>query len=244
MGINHMAFYTKLSHRGVDLYPRLRELVSTDKEVYDCEQVRNEMFLKLGYYVTESSGHNSEYNQWFRKRPDLIEQYCTHSTGWNPGEHAYSLKLRETRKADTAKQYIEFLEKEIDKKRSKEYVADIFNARFGDGRPFIFNGNVLNHGSIPNLPEDACVEVPVVADRMGFKTTVAGKLPDHLAILVNTTARLESLVIEAAMRKDKEAVYYAVYNDPLSSAVCSLDEIKRMCDEIFEKNADFLGDYR
>ena len=244
MGINHMAFYTKLSHRGVDLYPRLRELVSTNKEIYDCEQVRNEMFLKLGYYVTESSGHNSEYNQWFRKRPDLIEQYCTHSTGWNPGVHAYSLKLRETRKADTAKQYLDFLEKEIDRKRSKEYVADIFNARFGDGRPFIFNGNVLNHGSIPNLPEDACVEVPVVADRMGFKTTVAGKLPDHLAILVNTTARLESLVIEAAMRKDKEAVYYAVYNDPLSSAVCSLDEIKRMCDEIFEKNVEFLGDYR
>ena len=244
MGVNHQAFYTKLSHKGVDLYPRLRELVSNNADIYNEEQVRNEMFLKLGYYVTESSGHNSEYNQWFRKRPDLIEKYCTHSTGWNPGVHAYSLNLRLDRKADTAKQYEEFLAKDVDTAKSMEYVADIFNARFGDGKPFIFNGNVINHGSIPNLPEDACVEVPVVADRMGLKTTVAGKLPDHLAILVNTTARIESLVIEAAMRRDKEAVYYAVYNDPLTSAVCSLDEIRRMCDEIFAKNTEFLGDYR
>lgn len=244
MGVNHQAFYTKLSHRGVDLYPRLRELVSSNADIYNEEQVRNEMFLKLGYYVTESSGHNSEYNQWFRKRPDLIEKYCTHSTGWNPGEYAYSLKLRLERKANTAKQYEEFLAKDVDKTKSLEYVSDIFNARFGDGKPFVFNGNVINHGSIPNLPDDACVEVPVVADRMGLKTTVAGKLPDHLAILVNTTARLENLVIDAAMRKDKEAVYYAVYNDPLTSAVCSLDEIRRMCDEIFDKNHAFLGDYR
>ncbi len=244
MGVNHQAFYTKLSHKGVDLYPRLRELVSTNEAIYNEEQVRNEMFLKLGYYVTESSGHNSEYNQWFRKRPDLIEKYCTHSTGWNPGLHRYSLDLRLARKENTAKQYEDFLAKDVDKQRSMEYVAEIFNARFGDGKPFIFNGNVINHGSIPNLPDDACVEVPVVADRMGIKTTLAGKLPDHLAILVNTTARLESLVIEAAMRKDKEAVYYAVYNDPLTSAVCSLEEIQRMCDEIFEKNRDYLGDYR
>ena len=244
MGVNHQAFYTKLSHNGEDLYPRLRELVSTNMDIYNEEQVRNEMFLRFGYYVTESSGHNSEYNQWFRKRPDLIEKYCTHSTGWNPGEHAYSLKLRDNRKQDPAKQYQEFLAKEVEKEKSVEYVADIFNARFGDGRPFIFNGNVLNHGSIPNLPDDACVEVPVVADRMGFKTTIAGKLPDHLAIMVNVTARLESIVIDAAMRKDKEAVYYAVYNDPLSSAVCSLEEIRNMCDEIFAKNEQFLGDYR
>ena len=130
------------------------------------------------------------------------------------------------------------------KERSREYAAEIFNARLGDGKPFVFNGNVLNRGSIPNLPDNACVEVPVVADRMGFKTTIAGALPDHLAILVGTTARLENLVIEAAMNKSREMVYHAVYMDPLSSAVCSMDEIKNMCDEIFEKNTEFLGDYR
>ena len=108
---------------------------------------------------------------------------------------------------------------------------------------FKFNGNVINNGSIPNLPSDACVEVPVVADRMGFKTTIAGPMPDHLAILVGTTARIESLVVEAAMKKSRELVYRAVYMDPLSSAVCSLEEIKNMCDELFEANRDFLGDY-
>ncbi len=244
MGINHMAFYTQLSHKGVDLYPALKKLVSEDEEIYNKEIVRNEMFLKLGYYVTESSGHNSEYNQWFRKRPDLIEKYCTHGTNWNPGEYAYSLNLRKNRKANIQKYYDDFFSKPLQKEKSPEYASDIFNARLGDGKPFIFNGNVLNNGSIPNLPVDACVEVPVVADRMGFKTTIAGPLPDHLAILVGTTARLENLVIEAAVRKDKEAVYHAVYNDPLSSAVCSLEEIRLMCDELFEINKDFFKDYR
>lgn len=242
-GVNHQAFYTELTHHGEDLYPKLREYLQ-DPDNFDKEQVRNEMFLKLGYYVTESSGHNSEYNQWFRKRPDLIEKYCTKKTNWNPGEHAFSLNGRMERKANWRKQYEEFLEKEVDTKKSHEYAADIFNARLGDGKPFIFNGNVINHGSIPNLPYDCCVEVPVVADRMGFKTTIAGELPAHLAILVNTTARIENLVVEAAMKKSKELVYQAVYMDPLTSAVCSLDEIKNMCDEIFEKNQEYLGDYK
>lgn len=243
MGVNHQAFYTVLKHNGKDLYPLLREKLK-DEEFYNKEIVRNEMFLKLGYYVTESSGHNSEYNQWFRKRSDLIEKYCTHGTNWNPGEYAFSLNLRLDRKANTQKQYDEFLEKGISKEKSIEYAANIFNARLGDGKPFVFNGNVLNHGSIPNLPYDACVEVPVVADFMGFKTTIAGNLPEHLAILVNTTARIENLVVEAAMKKSKEMVYESVYMDPPSSAVLSLDEIRNMCDEIFEKNVDYLGDYK
>lgn len=243
LGVNHQAFYTVLEHNGENLYPKLRELLK-DEEYYNRELVRNEMFLKLGYYVTESSGHNSEYNQWFRKRKDLIEKYCTHGTNWNPGEYAYSLKLREKRKENPQKQYDDWFAAKFDSKKSHEYAADIFNARFGDGKPFVFNGNVLNHASIPNLPSDACVEVPVVADRMGMKTTIAGALPEHLAILVNTTARIENLVVEAAAKKSREEVYHAVYMDPLTSAVCSLDEIKHMCDELFEINADFIGDYK
>ena len=242
-GVNHQAFYLDLRHNGVDLYPRLRELMK-DPEYLNKEQVRNEMFLRLGYYVTESSGHNSEYNQWFRKRPDLIERYCTHGTNWNPGLYAYSLNLRLERRKDVRRQYDEFLARDVDPNRSKEYAANIFNARLGDGLPFVFNGNVQNRGSISNLPYDACVEVPVVADRMGMRTTLVGPLPEHLAILVNTTARIENLVVDAAWRKDKEAVYHAVCMDPLTSAVCSLEEIYRMTEELFEVNRDFLGDYR
>ena len=242
-GVNHQAFYLELKHNGEDLYPRLRELLKNE-EYYNKEQVRNEMFLKLGYYVTESSGHNSEYNQWFRKRPDLIEKYCTHGTNWNPGEYAFSLNLRLDRKANPDKQFNDWFEKGVDTKKGVEYAGEIFNACFGDGKPFIFNGNVLNQGSIPNLPYDACVEVPVVADRMGFKTTIAGNLPEHLAVLVNTTARIENIVVEAALHKDKEAVYHAICMDPLTSAVCSLDEIRKMSDELFAINKDFLGDYK
>lgn len=243
MGVNHQAFYTVLEHKGEDLYPRLKKLMETE-EYLNKEQVRNEMLLKLGYYVTESSGHNSEYNQWFRKRPDLIEKYCTNSTNWNPGEYAFSLNIRKERKENPKKQYDEWMGKDFDKNKSIEYAADIFNARIGDGKPFIFNGNVINNGSIPNLPDDACVEVPVVADRMGFKTTIAGPLPAHLAILVNTTAQIENLVVEGAMKKSKEMIYRAVFMDPLSSAVCSMEEIKAMCDELFEINKDYLGEYK
>lgn len=243
MGVNHQAFYTVLEHNGENLYPKLKRLLE-NPEYFNKEQVRNEMFLKLGYYVTESSGHNSEYNQWFRKRPDLIEKYCTHGTNWNPGEYAFSLNFRKDRKINPEKQYEEWFKQKFSKDKSIEYAADIFNSRIGDGKPFVFNGNVINNGSIPNLPPDACVEVPVVADKMGFKTTIAGPLPEHIAILVNTTARIESLVIEAAMKKSKELVYHAVYMDPLSSAVCSMDEIKKMCDELFEMNKEFLGEYK
>lgn len=243
MGVNHQAFYTEFKHNGKDLYPMLREKMK-DEKIYNEELVRNEMFLKLGYYPTESSGHNSEYNAWFRKRPDLIEKYCTHSTGWNPGEYAFSLNLRLERQKNPEKQYDDYLSRDINTKKSTEYAAEIFNSRIGDGKPFIFNGNVINHGSITNLPDDACVEVPVVADKAGIKATMCGELPAHLAILINTTARIESLVVDAAMRKSKEDVYHAVYMDPLSSAVCSLEEIKNMCDELFEINKDYLGEYR
>ena len=119
-----------------------------------------------------------------------------------------------------------------------------FNARFGDRTPFRFNGNVINDGSIPNLPKDACVEIPVFADKDGIHKTIVGELPVHLAILVSTTAQIENLVVCAAMTKSREDVYHAVMMDPLCSAVCSLQEIRDMCDLIFEKNTDYLGDYK
>ena len=91
-GINHQAWYLDFKWNGQDAYPLIRKAIEENEEIYNEEQVRNEMFLHLDYYVTESSGHNSEYNAWFRKREDLIEKYCTHGTGWNPGEYAYILK--------------------------------------------------------------------------------------------------------------------------------------------------------
>jgi len=242
-GINHMAFYLKFEKDGVDLYPKLRELMN-DPKIYNEEIVRNEMFKAFDYYVTESSGHNSEYNQWFRKRPELIEKFCAGGTGWNPGLHAFSLNLRLERDEKWREQLEEWLKSEIDIDRGLEYAAPIFNARFGDHTPFNFNGNVINNGAITNLPQDACVEVPCLVDRAGLHPMTVGALPPQLAIMINNTALIENMVVEACMEKNKRKVIQAVCHDPLTSAVCSLEEINLLCEELFEINKPFLGDYK
>ena len=203
--------------------------VPEQEVVYHCMGVNHQAF----YTKLE---HNGE--DLYPRLRKLLEN----ETYYNK-EQVRNLHLRLERQKNWEKQYQDFLAKDVDPNKSPEYAADIFNSRLGDGKPFVFNGNVLNNGSIPNLPADACVEIPVVSDYMGFKPTVAGPLPAHLAILVNTPARIESLTVEAAMKKSREMVYQAVYMDPLSSAVCSLEEIRRMVDELFEANRAFLGDY-
>lgn len=242
-GINHMAFFTELTHNGEDLYPILRQKMD-DPVYYNKEKVRNEIFKTFGYYVTESSGHNSEYTAWFRKRPDLILKYCNEKgANWNPGEYAFSLKLRsDSGRFD--KLVDGFMKKELTKERGHEYAANIINARLGDHTPFRFNANILNHGSVENLPYDSCVEIPVVADENGYTRVYHGKLPTVLATLVSYTSSIENIVVEAWANKSKQMVYQAVSLDPLCSAVLSLEEIKNMCDELFEVNREYLGDYR
>lgn len=243
-GINHQAFYLDFKWRGKDAYPLIKNAVAGDKSIYDEEQVRNEMFLKLDYYVTESSGHNSEYNPWFRKRPDLIERYCTHGTGWNPGEHAFILKEYLRREDQWQKDITDWLnKKEIDLARGNEYAAPIFNALFGDSTMFRFNGNVRNTGLITNLPENCCVEVPVIASKEGFSPLYVGALPDHLAIMVNTSARIEELAVKGCMSKSKRMIFQAILFDPLTSAVLSMDETEKMVSEMFDANTDHLSEY-
>ena len=135
-GINHMAWYLDYKWNGKDAYPLIRKAVAENEEIYNEEQVRNEMFLHFGYYITESSGHNSEYNWWFRKRPELIEQYCTHGTGWNPGVYAYILDEYRSREHTWKASILEWLEdpEALDLKRGHEYAASIINALQG-GEP-------------------------------------------------------------------------------------------------------------
>jgi alpha-galactosidase len=232
-GINHMAFYLKFEKDGEDLYPRLRELMN-NPEIYNEELVRNEMFKAFDYYVTESSGHNSEYNQWFRKRPDLIEKYCTHGTGWNPGLHAYSLNLRLEREEKWRDQLEEWLADEIDTKRGLEYAAPIFNARIGDGAPFTFNRNVITNGAITNLPQDACVEVPCLVNSSGITPTYAGELPLQLAAMNASNIYPQMLTIEAAATGDRQTLYRAALMEPSTAARLSTDEIISLCNELIE----------
>jgi len=242
-GINHQAFYLDYKWNGKDAYPLIRKAMERP-EVYNEELVRNEMFLHLDYYVTESSGHNSEYNAWFRKRPDLIEKYCTHGTGWNPGVYAYILDEYLKREDNWREEYDKWMAQEkVDLSRGHEYAAYIFNACFGDGTLFEFNGNVRNFGLIDNLPEGCCVEVPVLASPRGLDPMHVGALPDALAVLVNTSARCEELAVQGAMEGDPRKIFHAVAFDPLTASMLSLAEIKAMVDEMFLANRAWLPQF-
>jgi alpha-galactosidase len=239
-GINHQAWFLEYTWRGRDAYPLIRDAVENDPAIYNEEQVRNEMFRHLGYYVTESSGHNSEYNAWFRKRPDLIERYCTNGTGWNPGMYGYPII---TYAEHTERQQHQH-EEPIDLQRGEEYAAPIFNATLGDGTLFAFNGNVLNTSLIENLPDGACVEVPVIASRRGFDPVHVGPLPAQLALLTGINAQCENLAVEGALTGDRRKIFHAVCFDPLTSAVLSLAEISAMVDELFAVNEQWLPQLR
>lgn len=243
-GINHQAFYLEYKWNGKDAIPLIKKAITERPEIYNEEIVRNEMFLHLDYYVTESSGHNSEYNAWFRKRPDLIEKYCTHSTGWNPGHYAFILNEYLERENTWKKEIDEWLaEEKVEIERGQEYAAYIFNATIGDGTMFEFNGNVRNFGLIDNLPVGCCVEVPVLASKRGLNPIHVGPLPEQLAILVNTSASCEELAVEAAITGDPRKVFHAICFDPLTSSVLSLNEIKQMTDEMFEANRQWLPQF-
>jgi alpha-galactosidase len=244
-GINHMAWYLKFEHKGRDLYPKLRRVVETNSKVYNEEQVRNEMFLALDYYVTESSGHNSEYNWWFRKRPDLIKRYCTTGTGWNPGAHAYILKEYQRTDKTWKKGAREWLAKDtpISLERGHEYAAYIINARMG-GELFEFNGNVPNTGLITNLPQGACVEVPVLVSRKGLQPMHVGALPASCAMLASLSAQIEMMVVEGALTGDARLIYQAIAHDPLTASVLSLREIKAMVKEMFKQNRKYLPRFK
>src|SRR5512135_425769 len=226
-GINHQAWYLEYKCNGEDAYPLIHRAITERPEIYNEEIVRNEMYLALGYYVTESSGHNSEYNWWFRKRPDLIEKYCTHGTGWNPGEYAYILKEYQLTEQTWRSEVQQWLASEnpISLEREREYAAYIINARKG-GEPFQFNGNVPNTQLITNLPDGACVEVPVLVDKAGFHPIHVGALPPQCALLTQLNAGIEEMAITGTLNGDPTMIYHAIANDPLTAAVLSMAEIK------------------
>jgi alpha-galactosidase len=243
-GLNHQAWYLQYRWNGKDAYPLIRKAVQGRPEVYNEEQVRNEMFLHLDYYVTESSGHASEYVAWFRKRPDLIEKYCTHGTGWNPGEHAYILKEYLRREHEWKADVESWLSApSVDLARGSEYAASIFNAVFGDHSVFEFNGNIRNTGLIDNLFSGCCVEVPIIASKRGLDPLHVGLMPDHLAIINNISAGTEELAVRASFEGDPRMVFHAICMDPLTSAVLDLEEIRAMTNEMFEINRAWLPQF-
>jgi alpha-galactosidase len=243
-GINHQAWYLKYEWNSEDAYPLIKKAVSRNK-IYNEEIVRNELFLHQNYYITESSGHVSEYNWWFRKRQDLIEKYCIHGTGLNPGEYAWVVKLYEQRDRGWKTKVKNLIKEtnEMSLERGHEYASYILNACLGDDI-FEFNGNVPNTGLIPNLPKDVCVEVPVIANRRGFTPMYVGELPPQLAAMNNLNIASEEMAVEAALTGDPELVFHAVSYDPVSAAALSLAEIKKMVKQMLKKNQPYLPQFK
>lgn len=243
-GINHQSFYLEYRVNGVDAYPQIWKVIERE-EIAQQEPVRIEMFKYLKHFPTESSGHNSEYNPWFRKRPDLIEKYCTHGTQWNPGEHAFILK-EYLQLIDTWEdEYNEWLRsKDLDLERGEEYASHIFNAVFGDNTPYKFNANLRNNNYITNIDNGACVEVSALASEYGITPLGQVTLPPQLAILVGHSSRIEELAVRAAIEGDPEKVFEAILFDPLTASVCSMEEIHSMVKDMFEQNKSYLGYFK
>jgi len=240
-GINHQSWFLEFKWNGEDAYPLLRERIS-DPEIYNKDTTRFEMLKHLGYFVTESSGHNSEYNPWFRKRRDLVKKYSLGGE-WNGGT-GYILQLYGTDRED----YEEKMEKIasgkelLDFKRSHEYGSYIINA-IQTGETFRMNGNVPNKGLITNLPRGCCVEVPCYVDKHGINPCFIGALPPQLAALNRMNISVQEMAAKAALTGNKEMVHYAIAYDPLTSAVLSLEEIRNMVEEMFGAEKAWLPQF-
>lgn len=240
-GINHMAWFTELSHQGRDMYPVLEEKIK-DPELLAKDPVRFDAMKYLGAFVSESSGHFSEYIPYYRKRQDLIDRHC--STGYNGGTGFYANNWPTWRKENDERiERIVSGKEELSLEESGEYAPIIINGVVTN-EPKIVYGNVLNEGLIANLPADGVVEVECVADRTGVHPTKYGRLPEHLAALCRSNMAYFELSVSAVLERDREMALHALMVDPLTSAVCSLEEIKEMFDELFEAESAHIGAYR
>ncbi len=229
-GINHMAWLLEITDgKGNDLYPEIRrrakEFNATKKH---HDMVRYDYIDKLGFYCTESSEHNSEYNAFYIKpgRDDLIEKFNIPLDEY-PRRCINQINDWKRRKDEI------LTSGELDHTRSHEYASYIMEA-IATNRPYKFGGNVINRGLIPNLPYDACVEVTCYADRNGVTPTPVGALPTQLAAMNSTNIYAQMLTIEAAATLDKAKIYQAAMMDPHTGAELSTDEIVSLCNELFE----------
>ena len=236
-GINHLAWFTALSHKGRDLYPALRERCKLP-EIYDQDPMRFEAMLQLGCFPTESSGHHSEYVPYFRKRDDLIRRFDR--SGYRGETGFYARNWPQWRRDLDERIRRELSGQEsIKLERSHEYASDIIESVETD-RPAVIYGSVPNTGLIDNLPRDGVVEVACMIDGTGIHPCHFGPLPPQLAALCASNMAVFELGVRAALNHDREAAVHAVMLDPLTAAVCSLDEIRRMVVELFEAEKPFL----
>ncbi|MBE6691601.1 MAG: alpha-glucosidase/alpha-galactosidase [Ruminococcaceae bacterium] len=240
-GINHMAWLLEIyDAKGNDLYPEIKrranEILEHPENYETKNLVRLDYIRRFGYYCTESSEHNAEYNNLYikSKYPELIDRYRI------PLDEYPRRCIKQI--ADWEKRRQDYLNGEVSHERTHEYASYIMEAMV-TGNPYEIGGNVLNNGLITNLPHNACVEVPCLVNRQGILPTYVGDLPEICAAMNRTNVNVQLLTIEAAVTRKKEAVYQAAMLDPHTSSELSIDDIIAMCDELFEAHKDWMPKY-
>lgn len=241
-GINHQAWLLKIEDlQGNDLYPAIKDRANRLFDPANRESaqdlVRLELMRQFGYYVTESSEHNSEYTPWFikEKYPELIERYkipldeyprrCINQiNGWN--------SMRDSL----------LQEAKIEHQKTREFASYIIKAMLTD-EPYRIHGNVLNTGLITNLPQNACVEVPILVDRSGLHPCYVGDLPEQCAAVNRTNINVQLLTIKAAETRKKEYIYMAALLDPHTSSELSIDDTRALVDALIEAHGDWLPEF-
>ena len=238
-GINHMAWLLEIKDKnGVDLYPEIMSRI--DEKIADPDftnKVRLEYIKNFGYYCTESSEHNAEYNMFYikSKYPELIEKY-------NIPLDEYPRRCV-NQIASWKKEYAEMLENGVkEHNRSNEYASHIMESLI-TGETYQIGGNVLNNGLITNLPTEACVEVPCLVNGYGIHPCHVGKLPVQCAAMNMTNINVQLLTIEAAKTLKKEHIYQAAMLDPHTASELDIDTIKAMVDDLIDAHGKYLPKY-
>lgn len=248
-GINHQAFFLEFRHGEKDLYPSIREAVKRP-EIAGAEPVRIDLFKHFGYFVTESSGHASEYVPYFRKSPEMVEsnlvpRFTTPGNEWfDNGRTGGYLRKQQAYSGRASEEFETLASGKVDlpTMRSSEYCAPIIEAIETDN-PIRVNGNVINRHLIKNLPHGCCVEVPCLVDGNGVQPVHIDHYPTQLAALNRTNINVQELIVEAALTANIEAVYYAAMLDPLTAAVCTLPQIHDMVTEMLAAQEQWLPQF-
>ena len=237
---NHLAWLLQITDKdGNDLYPEIRRRAAEKNAAEKHkDMVRYEYIRRLGYYCTESSEHNAEYNPLFIKSryPELIDAYNIPLDEY-PRRCVNQIKGWKEEKASILQ------DGQVSHSRSEEYASYIMEAIL-TGVPYKIGGNVLNAGLIDNLPADACVEVPCLIDRMGVNPCHVGRLPVQLAAMNMTNINVQLMTIEAARTRKREDIYRAAMLDPHTAAELSIDDIVKMCDELIEAHGPYMAMYK
>ena len=248
-GINHQAWFLDLRRGEQDLYPALWEAILRP-EIAAQEPVRIDLMKHFGYFVTESSGHASEYVPYFRKSAQQIDQELVprfqneHDAWFDWGRTGGYLHHCVDRFARAQQAYRDLLNgvRDLPDRRTHEYGSYIIEA-IETNRPVRIHGNVPNAGLIANLLHGCCVEVPCLVDGNGIQPIVVGDLPPQLAALNRTNVNVHELTMIAALTGDVDAVYHAAALDPLTGAVCTLPQIRAMVDEMIAAQAQWLPQF-